>query len=109
LNRDYASKVLQVLSLSPEAPALIRKYVRTVKPPLTEPNDIKLFALALADSSLPEAWAFQRTFNERSKIRPPLLRSLLEWCVSREFNVYLLFFGFFVLSVFYQRNQGRRL
>ena len=99
MDRDYASKVLQVLSLSPEAPALIRKYVRTVKPPLTEPNDIKLFALALADSSLPEAWAFQRTFNERSEIRSRLLRSLLEWCVSREFDVCLLFFEFFVLNV----------
>lgn len=94
LNRDYASKVLQVLSLSPKAPALIRKYVRTVKPPLTEPSDIKLFALALADSSLPEAWAFQRTFNERSEIRPRLLRSLLEWCVSREFDVCLFSLNF---------------
>ena len=99
MNRDYASKVLQVLNLSPEAPALIRKYVRTVKPPLTEPNDIKLFALALADSSLPEAWAFQRTFNERSEIRLRLLLSLLEWCVSREFDVCLLFFEFVVFNV----------
>ncbi|KAF9445542.1 hypothetical protein P691DRAFT_734816 [Macrolepiota fuliginosa MF-IS2] len=81
LNRDYASKILQAISLSADAPALIRKYVRTAKPPLTEPDDIELFTIALADSSLLEAWQFQRTFHESNEIRPRLLHKILEWCI----------------------------
>lgn len=82
LNRDYASKILQAISLSPDASTLIRKYVQTAKPPLTEPDDIELYTLALADSSLLEAWQFQRTFHESKEIRPRLFRGILEWCVS---------------------------
>lgn len=86
LNRDFASKILQAISLAPGAAALIRKYVRSAKPPLTEPDDIELFTLALADSSLLEAWQYQRTFHESNEIRPRLLEKILEWCVSRTYH-----------------------
>ncbi|KXN92140.1 Protein ELYS, partial [Leucoagaricus sp. SymC.cos] len=82
LNRDYTSKIIQAISLSQDASRLMRKYVRIAKPPLTEPDDIELYTLALADSSLLEAWQFQRTFHESNEIRPRLLQRILEWCVS---------------------------
>ncbi|XP_006463398.1 hypothetical protein AGABI2DRAFT_120219 [Agaricus bisporus var. bisporus H97] len=82
LNRDYASKILHAISLSSDAHALIRRYVRTAKPPLMEPDDIELYALALAESSLLEAWQFQRTFHESNEVRPRLMQKLLEWCVA---------------------------
>jgi hypothetical protein len=62
---------------------LILKYVRTTKPRLTEPCDIDVYALALADSSLLEAWQFQRTFNESDSTRSRLLKKLLEWFITR--------------------------
>ncbi|KAG2156826.1 nuclear pore complex assembly-domain-containing protein [Suillus bovinus] len=82
LNRDYASKIMQALSLSEDPPPLIVKYVRTAKPPLMEPDDIDMYALALANSSLWDAWQFQRTFPDSSETRTRLLNKLLEWCLS---------------------------
>lgn len=83
LNRDYPSKVLQAISLSEDANLLILKYIRTAKPQLTEPIDIDIYTVALAESSLLEAWQFQRTFPESSETRPRLLHKILEWCLSR--------------------------
>ncbi|KAG0699325.1 nuclear pore complex assembly-domain-containing protein [Suillus ampliporus] len=82
LNRDYASKIMQALSLSENPSTLIVKYVRTAKPPLVEPDDIDMYALALANSSLWDAWQFQRTFPDSSDTRSRLLHKLLEWCLS---------------------------
>ncbi|KAG2343072.1 hypothetical protein BDR05DRAFT_884977, partial [Suillus weaverae] len=83
LNRDYASKIMQALSLSEDPFPLIVKYVRTAKPPLMEPDDIDMYVLALANSSLWDAWQFQRTFPDSSDTRTRLLNKLLEWCLSR--------------------------
>ncbi|KAG2354071.1 nuclear pore complex assembly-domain-containing protein [Suillus spraguei] len=82
LNRDYASKIMQALSLSDDPSPLIVKYVRTAKPPLMEPDDIDMYALALANSSLWDAWQFQRTFPDSSDTRTRLLNKLLGWCLS---------------------------
>jgi hypothetical protein len=84
LNRDYPSKILQAISLCDGATPLIRKYVRTAKPLLTEPMDIDMYTIALAESSLLEAWQFQRTFPEVTEMRPRLLHKILEWCLSRK-------------------------
>ncbi|KAI0322839.1 nuclear pore complex assembly-domain-containing protein [Amylostereum chailletii] len=82
LNRDYSSKILQALSLADNSTSLILQYVRTAKPQLNEPKDIDLYILALAESSLMEAWQFQRTFPDDSDTRSRLLRTILEWCLS---------------------------
>ncbi|KAK7044729.1 ELYS domain-containing protein [Favolaschia claudopus] len=79
---DYASKILQAISLSPNSMPLVLKYVRTAKPLLTEPDDIDIYTIALAESSLSGAWAFQRTFNEQNETRPRLLRKILDWCFT---------------------------
>ncbi|KAF9010001.1 nuclear pore complex assembly-domain-containing protein [Cyathus striatus] len=82
LNRDYASKILQAISLSPDSAALIRQYVRTAQPSLTEPDDLDLYTLALAENSFFDAWQFQRTFPETKEIRPRLWKKLVEWCIA---------------------------
>ncbi|OBZ67406.1 Protein ELYS [Grifola frondosa] len=82
LNREYTSKVLQALSLAADPYPLIRKYVRTAKPQLTEPDDIDTYTIALADSRLMEAWQFQRTFPSTSPTRPRLLRKIIDWCLT---------------------------
>ncbi|EDR03720.1 uncharacterized protein LACBIDRAFT_295169 [Laccaria bicolor S238N-H82] len=84
LNRDYASKILQAISLTPDPAPLIRRYVRTAKPSLTEPNDLIMYLVALAESSLLEAWTFQRTFHDKDFMRPKLFEKLLEWVVTPE-------------------------
>jgi Nuclear pore complex assembly len=82
---DYPSKVLQALSLTDNPHPLIVKYVRTAKPMLTEPDDVDLYTLALAEScpSLLEAWQFQRTFPENDDTRSRLITKILDWCLSR--------------------------
>ncbi|KAI5996365.1 nuclear pore complex assembly-domain-containing protein [Pisolithus albus] len=82
LNRDYVSKILQALALDDHPSPLVVKYVRTAKPLLTEPQDIDLYTLSLADLSFLEAWQYQRTFPESSSTRTRLLHKLLEWCLS---------------------------
>ncbi|KAJ6487867.1 nuclear pore complex assembly-domain-containing protein [Mycena sanguinolenta] len=82
LNTDYASKILQAISLSPQSTPLVLKYVRTAKPVLTEPDDIDIYVVALAGSSLIEAWQFQRTFNEKNETRSRLLKKVLDWCFT---------------------------
>ncbi|KAI0064420.1 hypothetical protein BV25DRAFT_1800639, partial [Artomyces pyxidatus] len=84
LNRDYTSKIIQAISLSDTPTALILRYLRTARPMLTEPDDIDIYALALAQSSLMEAWQYQRTFPENSETRTRLVRKILEWCLARE-------------------------
>ncbi|EEB87224.1 hypothetical protein MPER_15513, partial [Moniliophthora perniciosa FA553] len=78
LNRDYASKILQAISLSNNPYPLIVRYVRTAKPLLAEPDDLDIYTLALAHSNLFEAWQFQRTFNQRDPTRERLLKKLFE-------------------------------
>ena len=75
---------MQALSLSQDPHAAIRKYVRTVQPLLTEPQDMDAYAIALADSSLAEAWAYQRTFSEKSPSRQRLVRKIIDFCLTRE-------------------------
>ncbi|KAI6116117.1 nuclear pore complex assembly-domain-containing protein [Pisolithus sp. B1] len=82
LNRDYVSKILQALALDDHPSPLVVKYVRTAKPLLTEPQDIDLYTLSLADLSFLDAWQYQRTFPESSSTRTRLLHKLLEWCLS---------------------------
>ncbi|KAJ7485279.1 nuclear pore complex assembly-domain-containing protein [Mycena latifolia] len=82
LNTDYASKIMQAISLSPKSMPLVLKYVRTAKPLLTEPDDIDMYTVALAESSLFEAWQFQRTFSEKNETRPRLLQKILDWCFT---------------------------
>ncbi|KAF8137366.1 nuclear pore complex assembly-domain-containing protein [Boletus edulis] len=92
LNSDYASKILQALALSsspasfasgtaPATAALVVKYVRTAKPLLTEPDDIDLYALSLAQLSFMDAWAYQKSFPEASDTRERLLRKIIGWCL----------------------------
>ncbi|KAI0370517.1 hypothetical protein BV20DRAFT_966404 [Pilatotrama ljubarskyi] len=82
LNRDYPSKILQALALADDASALIRTYVRSANPLLTEPDDIEAYAIALAESSLMEAWMYQRSFSEASETRKRLVRKILDWCLT---------------------------
>ncbi|TFK72079.1 hypothetical protein BDN72DRAFT_895067 [Pluteus cervinus] len=81
LNRDYSSKILQAISLAPNATPLILKYVRTAKPPLIEPIDLDLYIIALAETSFFGAWQFQRGFAENDT-RHRLLTKVLEWVVT---------------------------
>ncbi|KAH8103091.1 nuclear pore complex assembly-domain-containing protein [Cristinia sonorae] len=81
LNRDYTSKILQAISLTHNPNPLIRRYVRTARPILSEPGDIDTYAIALADSNLLEAWHFQQTFPEGAS-RSRLLNKLLRWCLT---------------------------
>lgn len=76
------------LSISPDSEALIRRYVQTVKPPLVEPPDLEMYALALADLSILDAWRYTRTFSESDEMRPRLLKKMLEWTVTRKAFLY---------------------
>ncbi|CAA7267199.1 unnamed protein product [Cyclocybe aegerita] len=82
LNRDYASKIIRAISTSPDSSTLVRRYIQTAKPLLVEPFDIECYAVALADSSILEAWQFSRTFNDTDGMRTRLFRKLLEWSVT---------------------------
>ncbi|KZT71853.1 hypothetical protein DAEQUDRAFT_763355 [Daedalea quercina L-15889] len=82
LTADYISKIVQALSLSENSHAAIRKYVYTVQPLLTEPRDMDTYAVALADSSLAEAWRYQRTFSEKSQSRQRLVKKILDFCLT---------------------------
>lgn len=84
LNRDYASKIIHAISLAPNPAPLIVRYIRTAKPLLTEPVDLDVYTLALAESSLREAWQFQRTFNETEPTRSRLLSKTIQWCLTRK-------------------------
>ena len=94
LNRDYVSKILQALSLSsspasfasgtsPATAALVVKYIRSAKPLLTEPDDIDLYALSLAQLSFMDAWTYQKSFPEESGTRERLLGKIVGWCLMR--------------------------
>ncbi len=84
LDQEYVSKILQAISLTSN-PALIVKYVRTAKPALTEPRDLDLYVVALAECcSLCDAWEYQRTFSQTSTLRSRLFKKLLEWSVTRK-------------------------
>lgn len=76
---------MQAISLTDNSNPLIRRYIRTAKPLLTEPDDIDAYTIALADGSLMEAWQYQRTYSEMSDMRERLIRKILDWCFAREF------------------------
>ena len=75
---------MQALSLAEDPHFLIRSYIRTVKPLLTEPDDIDMYTIALAESNLLEAWSYQRTYSEGDDTRKRLVRKILDWCLTRE-------------------------
>ncbi|KAJ2912630.1 hypothetical protein MD484_g7785, partial [Candolleomyces efflorescens] len=81
LNRDYASKIIRAIELSPQPGPLILNYVRTAKPPLVEPPDLLIYLVALADSSVFEAWQFQRSFSETDEMRARLFKRILDWAI----------------------------
>ena len=89
LNRDYPSKVLQALIHSEDPHYLVRTYIRTAKPLLTEPDDIDAYTIALAESSLMEAWLYQRSFSEASDTRKRLIDKILDWCLTRKPSLFL--------------------
>lgn len=74
---------MHIISISADAPALIRRYVQTAKPLLVEPLDLECYTLSLADSSIMSAWQFTRTFNETDPMRARLLKKIVEWTVDR--------------------------
>ncbi|GJE94852.1 ELYS domain-containing protein [Phanerochaete sordida] len=82
LNRDYPSKILQALSLEENANELILRYVRTAKPLLTEPDDLDVYSIALAESSLLAAWHYQRTFPEGGPMRSRIIHNIFRWCLT---------------------------
>ncbi|KAJ3516020.1 hypothetical protein NLJ89_g1394 [Agrocybe chaxingu] len=82
LNRDYASKIIRAITTSPDSSSLVRRYIQTAKPLLVEPFDIECYAVALADSSILEAWQFSRTFDDTDGMRTRLFQKLLEWSVT---------------------------
>ena len=84
INREHTPKIFEALSLSDDPHSLIRTYIRTAKPVLTQPDDIDAYTIALAESSLMEAWTYQRSFSEVSKTRERLVKKILDWCLSRE-------------------------
>ena len=100
LNRDHTSKILVALSVSPDSEALIRRYVQTIKPPLVEPLDIEIYTLALADSSVLNAWQYTRSFSESDEMRPRLFKKVLEWAVTREVSLYSYFLKLTQTSTF---------
>ena len=51
---------------------------------LTEPDDMDIYILALAEDGLACAWKYQRTFPDKSEIRTRLTRKVLEWCFTRK-------------------------
>ena len=51
---------------------------------LTEPDDMDMYILALAEDGLTYAWQYQRTFPDKSEIRTRLTRKVLEWCFTRK-------------------------
>ena len=87
---------------------LILKYVRTAKPLLTEPTDIDMYTVALAESSLLEAWQFQRTFPEVGEVRPRLVHKILEWCLSRML-LSVMSFPHLVISLFLAHPRPKAL
>lgn len=84
MRREYASKIIQAITLSDQPSLLLRKYVRTAKPALVHPPDLIRYTLALAESSLVEAWQFQRTFAETDEVRPHLFKRILDWVIYRK-------------------------
>jgi hypothetical protein len=86
LDADHPSKVLEVLSLAEKnSMPLILNYIRTAKPALLRPEDVDIYVIALAESSLMEAWQFQRSFPEGSIARTRFLTKIIDWCLSRKF------------------------
>jgi hypothetical protein len=51
---------------------------------LTEPDDMDMYILALAEDGFTYAWQYQRTFPDKSEIRTRLTRKVLEWCFTRK-------------------------
>lgn len=91
--KENASKVMETLALAANSAPLIRKFVRLCKPALTEQADLERYLVALAESSLLEAWQFQRSFPEGAETRRLLIRRLLTWTLTRALRQLFLQFG----------------
>lgn len=83
--QDMSSKILYTLSLAsqPASSRLVRTYVRTAQPVLETYDDLAIYLRALLESSLADAWAFQRTFSETTPLRNQLFRTILDGCLVR--------------------------
>ncbi|KAG8901909.1 hypothetical protein FRB99_005012 [Tulasnella sp. 403] len=81
---DFTSKILQTIAAVPDAKQrsrLVLRYVKIGKPPLSELEDIEQYLRALCESSVTEAWLYQRTFPEdagHNATRTRLLDIILE-------------------------------
>lgn len=84
VQRNDVSKIMEALSLESKANSYIRQYVRTVRPHLMAPKDINIYVIALADSSLLEAWQYQRSFLSQSEMRDTMIRKILQWMLTPE-------------------------
>lgn len=91
--QDLSSKVLQTLSLAPQPARLLRTYVRTAQPVLEAYDDLAIYLRALMESSLADAWTFQRTFSETTPMRNQLIRTILDCCLIRELQNHWLTIG----------------
>ena len=80
---------MDTLALDEEADRLLRRFVRTCSPPLTEATDMTRYLLALAEHSVVEAWEYQQRFPNTLPAKKDLIRNLLTWVLSRKW----LFFG----------------
>lgn len=74
---------METLALDPRSAFLIRKYVRTSLPALTEQVDLERYVAALAELSVMDAWKYQRTYGSNYPIRKTLIRKILEWALTR--------------------------
>ncbi|KAH8113879.1 nuclear pore complex assembly-domain-containing protein [Phellopilus nigrolimitatus] len=68
--KDYTTKIIETLNLSPDSGPLIRRFVRTCKPALRERCD------------LVAAWQYQRTFPDNFPTRKDLIHKLLTWALT---------------------------
>ncbi|EJC99352.1 uncharacterized protein FOMMEDRAFT_113319 [Fomitiporia mediterranea MF3/22] len=80
--RNYTTKIIETLALDSDSANLIRKFVRTCKPPLAETSAIERYIVATAEHSVVEAWKYQRTFPDHYSDRKKLLHVLLTWVLT---------------------------
>ena len=106
--KEFTSKIIDTLLLSPEAPRLIVKFVRSCKPALKEKEDLQKYIVALAETSIADAWAFQRTFPSNTETRKDLLLQILTWCLDREYFMYTHAAHEHPIKLFFQQHPAKR-
>ncbi|KZT34781.1 hypothetical protein SISSUDRAFT_247398 [Sistotremastrum suecicum HHB10207 ss-3] len=85
---NHSSKILRILSNSQDGGPTILRYVRSAHPVLTEQSSLDIYALALAESSLQDAWLFQRTFPQETPSRKQLIEKIVLSCLARTSDSY---------------------